>query len=136
MNKVIFSGRLTRTPELKHTTDGTPVLTASIAVDDGWGEKKRSYFPDCVFWRHHAEYVAKYAEKGDLLEVSCKYMERKYTARDGSSRTAKEFEVDEVKILQSRRSAAQVPQQSAQYPFGFGEGEYTDITGEPGELPF
>lgn len=136
MNKVIFTGRLTRTPELKHTTDGTPVLTAGIAVDDGWGEKKRTYFPDCVFWRHHAEYLAKYAEKGDLLEVSCKYMERKYTAKDGSSRTVKEFEADEVKILQSRRPAAQGPQNGAHEPVVVSEDEYTDITGEPGELPF
>ena len=136
MNKALFTGRLTRDPELKHTTAGTAVLSASIAVDDGWGEKKRTFFPDLVFWRHNAEYIAKYARKGDLLEVSARYAERKYQTRSGENRTAKEFEVDDVKILSSRHSDGQGAAQSA-HERAFAPEDYTDITDtDVGDLPF
>ena len=147
MNKTLFTGRLTRDPELKHTNAGTAVLSASIAVDDGWGEKKRTFFPDLVFWRHNAEYISRFARKGDMLEVVARYAERKYQDRDGHNRVAKEFEVEDVKILSGRRSdgqeAAQDGYESAgnQGAYGAnaaaqgGYGAQTDDEDE-GELPF
>lgn len=152
MNRTVFTGRLTRDPELKHTTSGTAVLSASIAIDDGWGEKKKTYFPSLVFWRNNAEYVGKYARKGDLMEVSARYTERKYQDRDGNNRTAKEFVVDEVKILSSRHSDGQEDAQGAyggrgwNDPYnengpaqgaygGYTQDEYSDAPDE-GELPF
>lgn len=132
MNKTIFTGRLTKEPELRRTGEGTAVLSASIAVDDGWGDKKRTAFPDLVLWSYNAEYIAKYAHKGDLVEVAAKYRERKYTDRDGQNRTAKEFEVDEVHILSSRSKDAQAA------PQGFPAGDFAEVTDAEGDdrLPF
>lgn len=107
MNKSFFTGRLTRDPELKHTQSGTAVLSASIAVDDGWGEHKKTFFPDLVFWRNNAEYLSRFARKGDLIEVVARYSERKYRDREGQERTAREFQAEDVKILSSRRSDGQ-----------------------------
>lgn len=136
MNKAVFTGRLTREPELKRTNAGTAVLSASIAVDDGWGEKKRTFFPDLVFWRHNAEYVGKYARKGDLLEVVARYSERRYQDRDGHNRVAREFEVEDVKILSNRRSEGQDAAQSA-YGGEVAPGDFAEITDtDDGELPF
>ena len=64
MNRAIFTGRLTKDPELRYTNDGRAVCTINIAVDDGWGEKKQTYFPAIVLWRHNAEYIGKFAHKG------------------------------------------------------------------------
>lgn len=133
MNKTLFTGRLTRDPELKHTNTGTAVLSASIAIDDGWGEKKRTFFPDLVFWRHNAEFIGRYARKGDLLEVVARYTERKYQDRDGHNRVAKEFEVEDVKIISGRRSEDQNPDQGK---FDAYQEECEDADAEPGELPF
>ena len=143
MNKCIFTGRLTRDPELKHTTSGTAVLSASIAVDDGWGDRKRTFFPNLVFWRHSAEYLSRFARKGDMLEVSARYTERTYQDRDGNNRTVKEFEADEVKIISSsRRGGAQEAAQRDKIPGG-DQGEYPqngaayeDEEADEGELPF
>ena len=93
--------------------------------------------------------MGKYARKGDILEVSARYTERKYQDRDGNNRTAKEFVVDEVKILASRRSDGQEDAQdyyrsqgqiSEARPYA-GGGGYTGAGGEcsepeDGELPF
>ena len=143
MNRCIFTGRLTRDPELKHTTSGTAVLSASIAVDDGWGDRKSTFFPSLVFWRHNAEYVARFARKGDMLEVSARYSERTYQDREGNNRTVKEFEADEVKIISSgRRGGAQEAAQGDKIPGGAQWGgppagaAYEDEDADEGELPF
>ena len=41
MNKVFLMGRLTAEPELKFTQSGKEVLSFSLAVDSGYGEKKK-----------------------------------------------------------------------------------------------
>ena len=106
MNKCIFSGRLTREPELRRTNDQTAVMTVDIAVDDGYKEKKRTYYPTLVLWRHNAEFIAKYAHKGDLLEVCARFTERKWEDKEGNKRTSTEFIVDEVSIISSKRKDA------------------------------
>ena len=162
MNRAIFTGRLTKDPELRYTNDGRAVCTINIAVDDGWGEKKQTYFPDIVLWRHNAEYIGKFAHKGDLIETISRYTERKWEDREGRKRTSVEFVADEVHILSARRgengqggaqAAPGAPRaQGAGYqdPGGYGGqarqvwsppqnengGEYEELDGSDGDLPF
>lgn len=149
MNRCIFSGRLARDPELKFTSDGVPVLSNALAIDDGYKEKKRTFYPTVVFWRHNAEFVAKYAQKGDLIEVEAKLSERKWTDKEGHKRTSTEFVVDEVKILAKKRTSSdQTADQAADqgdYPEYSGEGygapafgpnDFTEIKDDDGDLPF
>ena len=37
INKVILMGRLTRDPEVRHTSTGKAVCSFSIAIDNGYG---------------------------------------------------------------------------------------------------
>lgn len=93
----IMEGRLTADPELRQTKNGTAVCTISIAHDKGYGEKKRTVFPTLVFWRHHAEYLCKYARKGTTIFVTAEYDEKKYQ-KNGESRKVSEFNVQDVRI--------------------------------------
>ena len=74
LNTVTISGRLTRDVELKSTNGGTYFTRASIASNhsvkkgDTW-ESVAGFF-DLVAWKHTAEYLHKYAKKGDMLIVS------------------------------------------------------------------
>lgn len=145
MNRCIFSGRLARDPELRHTPDGTAVMSTALAIDDGYKEKKRTFYPTIVLWRHNAEFVAKYAQKGDLLEVETKLSERKWEDRDGNKRTSTEFVVEDVKILAKKRTSSdQTADQAADqgnYPGYSGNeyngGDWQEIPDEDeGDLPF
>ena len=50
MNKVTISGNVARDIELRMTAGkGTPVATTSIAVNDGYGENKKTYFVNIPF---------------------------------------------------------------------------------------
>lgn len=61
MNDVKLSGRLVRDPELKHTPNGVPVATFSLAVDRKFNREEADFIP-IVAWRKTAEFVAKYPE--------------------------------------------------------------------------
>lgn len=63
-NKVILMGNLTRDPELSYTRNETAFAKFTIAVDQGWGEKKKTAFVDCVIWGTRAEPFHRFHKKG------------------------------------------------------------------------
>lgn len=134
LNSCNFIGRLTRTPELRHTQSGTPVASFSLAVDRSRPTKAGDWladFIDFVAWRGLAEKVCKF-EKGDLLTVSGSLEIRPYTTKDGETRYAAEIVADRLrKISSPRNAAATMPSAPQEDPDAFRE-----IPEEPGELPF
>lgn len=103
VNKVLLSGRMVADPELRHTGTGTAVVTTRIAVDDGFGENKKTYFPNIVIWKHTAEYIAKYGKKGDMLVVDGRLTIRDYE-KDGSKIYVTEIVAEKVELFTSNRS--------------------------------
>ena len=69
MNLVILEGRLTKPPELRDTPAGTPVCDFSIAVDDGFGDKKKTCYMDITAWANQATFVAEYFKKGSGILI-------------------------------------------------------------------
>ena len=78
MNSVNIIGRLTRTPDLKRTANGTPVTSFSVAVND----YKTTTFVDVVAWRNTAEFICKYFTKGQLIAISGRLSNREYVKGD------------------------------------------------------
>ena len=107
MNKVILTGRLTQTPELKTTNTGASVLQFSLAVRRSFKNTDGEYdtdFINCVAWRQTAELIAKYFAKGDGITISGAIQTRKYTAKDGSDRKAVEVVVGEIEFPLTRNN--------------------------------
>ena len=50
MNTWVGIGRLTRDPEVRYTQSGKAVCRFTLAIDDGWGEKKKTYFIPVTCW--------------------------------------------------------------------------------------
>ena len=69
MNEVILSGRFVRDPELRQTKTDKAVTRFTLAVDNGYGDKKKNVFIPCEAWSGTAEFVGKYFQKGDPIEV-------------------------------------------------------------------
>lgn len=98
MNIVMLTGRLTDAPELKTTNSGISVISARLAVDGGYGDKKTVDFIPVVFWRGIADTVAKYCTKGSKLTVSGSLKSRSYEDRNGAKRTVYEVNVNELEL--------------------------------------
>jgi single-strand DNA-binding protein len=107
INRVILVGRLTRDPELKRTTNGTPVTSFTIAVDNRMkgpdGVRTASFF-SCVCWNQTAENTAKFIHKGSLVAIDGRLNQRSYDRPDGSGKTyVTEVICESVQFLDTRK---------------------------------
>ena len=103
LNKVIEMGRLTRDPEIRATTNGTPVCTFTIAVDRNTREKQTDFLP-CIAWRGTAEFVAKYFHKGSMIALVGSVQSRSYSDKNGNNRTVIEICADEVSFTGEKKA--------------------------------
>ena len=69
LNVCTFTGRLGRDAEPKTLSSGTSFLEFSIAVDTGYGDKKRSFWLRCSLFGERGK-LSQYLTKGQLIGVS------------------------------------------------------------------
>lgn len=78
MNTWIGSGRLTKDPAVKYTQNGKAVCNFTLAVDDGWGEQKKTYFIPVTCWEKLAEACGNNLAKGQKVAVMGTLTQRTY----------------------------------------------------------
>ena len=123
MNNCTFIGRLTADIELRRTNSGKAVASYSLAV-----KRPRvadtTDFIEFVSWEQGAEYLAKYAHKGDIVGAVGTLQPREWTDKEGNKRKAWEIVTTSVELLSSKRSyqGNQNPQQNQNgYPGGYSQ---------------
>ncbi|MBW2632451.1 MAG: single-stranded DNA-binding protein [Deltaproteobacteria bacterium] len=62
-------GRLVCDPEQRRANSGTAVTNITVAVDQGFGERKKTAFCDVTAFGKTAEFVGDYLRKGSLVAV-------------------------------------------------------------------
>lgn len=137
LNSIIIMGRLTRTPELRKTVQGTSVVRFTLAVDRDYSSKdggeKKTDFIDCTAWRQNADFLAKYFSKGSMAVVDGRLQMREWTDNAGNRRVSAEVLAEHIYFGESRRSEAQdVKSMQAHGEF---EGMYP-MDDDDGVLPF
>ena len=110
LNMVALMGRLTDEPELRHTANGIPVVSFTLAVERRFksGEERTADFINIVAWRQSAEFVSKYFRKGQLVAVDGSIQTRRYQDKDGNNRTAFEVVANNVHFAEPKRDSAPV----------------------------
>lgn len=114
INKVVLSGNLTRSPELKVTSGGTSVMEFGLAVNERrknaqTGEwEERPNFVDCAIWGKRAEALHRILAKGAKVCVEGRLRYSSWE-KDGAKRSKLTVTVDEVELM-SQKGAAQQPQ--------------------------
>ena len=106
MNKVILIGNLTSEPQLKFTTNNTPVASFTIAVNRNHTKEdgtKDTDFINIVVWNKRAENVKNYLDKGDRVGISGRLQVRKYQNERGENRYVTKVVADEVEFLNSKK---------------------------------
>lgn len=135
MNKWVGIGRLTRDPELRRTGTGIAVASFTVAIDDGYGEKKTTDFVDIVAWGTLGENCSKYLRKGAKVAVSGKLKKRSYE-KEGRKVWITEIKADEVEFLESKHSTAEQDPAGAGYGVPEHPGDYAVIDDDDAQLPF
>lgn len=70
MKTITIAGNVGKDAVVRTTQDGTKVTGWSVAVDDGFGDKKRTIWFDCALWGGRGEKLAGYITKGTKVAVS------------------------------------------------------------------
>ena len=108
LNHITLQGRLVRDPELRHTSNNTPVASFALAVDrdykSGDGEKSTDFI-DVVAWRGTAEFAAKYFAKGRMAVVDGRLQMRDWTDKNGNKRTSAEVLAEHIYFGDSKRDS-------------------------------
>lgn len=150
MNKVIQTGRIAADVEVKTTGSGVSVCSFSLAVRRKFPDASGEYLTDffrCVAWRATAEYLRKYAYKGQKIAVEGALQNRSYDGNDGTKRYVTEIVVDNVELLEVQRDAngGNAQNQQASAGGGYTQNQQANAGGgtqtrfeqvEDDELPF
>ena len=105
-NVAILTGRITADVELKYTPTGISVCNFTIAVERRYkqGEERQADFINIQAWRQTAEFISKNFQKGSLIGIEGAIQTRKYTDKDGKTRTAFEVVANDVQFVAPKRS--------------------------------
>src|SRR5699024_7544874 len=69
---ITIVGRLTRDPETNELSNGKSVTNFTVAVNEGFGDKKTTEFFNCSAWDKLGKNLAQYNKKGAIVAVQCK----------------------------------------------------------------
>ena len=127
MNSVILIGRLSNSPEIRHTTNNQVVCRFTLAVTRRFKNPAGDYeadFINCVAFGKTAELINEYIQKGDLLGIEGRIQTGSYTASDGSKRYTTDVVVENITFINTKKNNKQNVQQTTETtdPFAdFGE---------------
>jgi single-strand DNA-binding protein len=110
LNKVVMVGNLTKDPDLKTTTNGTPVVNFRIASDrrykNNLGEWKEDVcYVSVVAWHKVAESCGTYLKKGEAVLVEGELQSRSWETDKGEKRSTIEIRAYRVQFLNRKKSA-------------------------------
>lgn len=104
MNRATMIGRMGRDAEMRYSQAGKAMLKFSLAVDDGFGDKKTTTWVDVTVFGTRAESLEKLRlEKGTLLYVEGPVSVRTWANGAGETKASLQLTAFEVKLLSGRR---------------------------------
>lgn len=111
MNNWNFTGNIGRDAEQRHTAGGDSVVSFSVGVKAGYGDKASTVWANCTLFGKRGESIISYLLKGQLVGVSGEVAMREWQDKEGQRRTSLDVRVNDVTLLGKRDDKpAQKPQ--------------------------
>ncbi|EOO9527771.1 single-stranded DNA-binding protein [Escherichia coli] len=111
VNSITLGGNVGNDLEVKYTQNGKAIGSFSLAVQQGYGDNKRTMWVTCLIFGERAEKLAPHIRKGTKLVVNGRLDVRQYDRNDGTKGTAVEVAVNEFEFCS--RNDQQPQQQKA-----------------------
>ena len=134
MNKCYFLCRTTKDVELRYTNENLAIGKFSIAVDTGYGDKKKTNFFNCTVFGKQAETMQKYVAKGNKILLECEALQNSYTDKNGNNVNTVDFKVLSFEFCESKGAVEPGTQNNT--PQFNADGFMNIPTGLEEELPF
>ena len=112
MNKVIFCGRTTKDIEMRYSQGENSMAIGrfSIAIDSGYGDKKKTSFFNCAIFGKQAEAFERYVPKGTKVLLECEANQNQYTDKNGNKVNSVDFIVKSFEFCESKSQSNSQPQ--------------------------
>lgn len=99
MNVFSFTGNLGNQAEQRYTQGGDSIVSFSVAVKSGFGDKAVTTWVRCTMFGKRGESVLPYLNKGQLVGVSGEFSAREWDDKEGQKRTSIEVRVNDLTLL-------------------------------------
>lgn len=149
MNSVNLIGNLTRDPDLRYGTgeNQTAICRFSIAVNDGYGEKKEVNYINIVSFGKVAENCERYLAKGRKVAIVGRIKTGSYNKQDGTKVYTTDVVASNVEFLSGQEQqkppqgmsftpAQGFGQQGFGQPQGFGQQPQAYVNPQPQQQQF
>jgi single-strand DNA-binding protein len=103
MNRVNLIGRITNKPELRYTTNEIAFTRFNLAINQGYGDNKKTDFIPIIVWKKQAENVCNYLDKGSLIAVEGRIQTGVYEDKEGNKKTTFDVVAESVEFLESKK---------------------------------
>ena len=116
LHKIVLIGRLGREPELRFTPAGKQVTSFNVAVDDGFGDNKKTIWLRVSAWDKLAETCNNHLKKGSLVLVEGRLTAdpatgspRIFKKQDGTEGASFEISATAVRFLSGKGDEPATP---------------------------
>ena len=106
MNVLTAIGNLPRDAELRFLPDGSPVLSFSVALNSGYGDKAQTDWLECSLFGKRGESLAPFLTKGMKIGVTGEISTNKYKTKEGEERTSLRLRVNEVTLTGNKSDSS------------------------------
>lgn len=115
MNIFTFTGNLGKDAELKSTQAGNHVLTFTVAVKSGYGDREKTNWVHCsVFGKRAEGNLVSYLTKGQQVAVSGEFELKEWQAQDGTQNKMPSVLVRELDLVGGKPSGNAITHNAAQ----------------------
>ena len=137
MNSWNFTGNLGNDCEQRYTQSGDSVVSFSVGVKSGFGDKATTTWAKCAIFGKRGESVAPYLKKGTLVGISGEVNNREYQDKEGQKRYSLDVRVNDLTLLGGKsdrsESAPIQPKQEPRNAQGAQGGAFDDMSDD---IPF
>lgn len=102
MNVFTFTGNLGKDAEQRFTQSGDSIVSFSVPVKSGFGDKAVTSWIKCSLFGKRGESVLPYLKKGQLVGVSGEFAARPWTNKEGQEQVSNEVRVNDLNLLGSK----------------------------------
>lgn len=114
MNSITITGNLGKDAEMRALNDGTPVLSFSVA--DNQGKDKPSIWWSASLFGRRAESLQQYLTKGQQVTVIGTVSEREWTDKEGNKRKSMDVRVNDLALQGGKREEGERQSSRAAQP--------------------
>lgn len=106
MNNWNFTGNLGRDAETRFTQSGDPIVSFSVGVKSGFGDKATTTWANCAMFGKRGEAVAQYLTKGAQVGITGEVSLREWQDKEGQKRVNLDVRVNDLTLLGGKQESA------------------------------